>query len=89
MYPVSAELIAKVESGSHTRQVKVETVNLATLAVVTDISAKVVDGNISLQANEEGRRTCSLVVANPDGVYTPKTTSDPSVPARERERTRR
>lgn len=61
---------------SHERTLKFQQLD-SNLQVIQEFTPDVVQGEIQLQANQEGRRTLTMTLANKKGVYTPTQTSDP------------
>lgn len=61
---------------SHHRQIKLQQLD-SNLQVIQELTPRVLGGQVQLSANQEGRRTLTLSLANPKGVYTPSQASDP------------
>lgn len=76
MYAVSAEYKAALAT-SHTRLVKVERLDDA-LQVIATVTPVVLAGSVEVAVGQDGaRRTLSMEIANEDGTYTPRLSTDP------------
>lgn len=77
MYPVSAAFIPAITAGSYTRALLIQQLDPVTLNVVADLTAQVIEGSVEVRSDRENRRTTSMVVQNPNGLWTPRQSSDP------------
>lgn len=79
MRPTSAAFATAVRT-SHERVARVTVLapDLSTVAEISGTDGVAIDGSVSMDANR--RRSCSVTIADPDGVWTPEGPSDALFP---------